>query len=127
MVLRFLVRAVSVWLIVSGSAVAQDPAADVASAVDRLGDFDHAVRIEASQLIRRADPEVAVPALIDALEDRHGMVGLAADQALREITGHRIEVPERPEGMEHAEYNRMRFGALQRGWTAWWAANRRDR
>ena len=59
--LAFTVLAVS-W---PADAVRQNP--DVRGAIDRLGDFDYAVRTKASQDIRRSDPEVAVPALLDAV------------------------------------------------------------
>ncbi len=40
---------------------------DLQSAIEQLGDFDYAVRVEASQTIRRADPAAAVPALLEAI------------------------------------------------------------
>lgn len=45
---------------------AQAPAADLARAIDNLGDFDHAVRVEASRVVRRTPVDVAAPALIEA-------------------------------------------------------------
>ena len=40
--------------------------ADLSRTVAELGDFDYAVRMEASRRIRRLDPEVAVPLLVEA-------------------------------------------------------------
>ena len=67
-------RAVSIaagaaWL-VSGAALAQAPAdlgeLDLAQAIPALGDFDYAVRSEASRVVRRTEAATAVPALIEA-------------------------------------------------------------
>lgn len=44
---------------------AQAPA-DLSRTVAELGDFDYAVRMEASRRVRRLDPEVAVPLLVEA-------------------------------------------------------------
>jgi HEAT repeat protein len=43
------------------------PAADLQAAINRLGAFDHAERSKASRTVRRAEPPVAVPALIGAV------------------------------------------------------------
>ena len=37
------------------------------TSIDQLGDFDYAVRMEASRTVRRVTPEVAGPALLDAV------------------------------------------------------------
>jgi HEAT repeat protein len=64
----------SVVLAVAISALAaQEPkaeaisAAQVKSAIDRLGDLDFSSRMKAAQTVRRAPPAVASPALIDAV------------------------------------------------------------
>jgi HEAT repeat protein len=64
----------TVLLVVAVSALAgQEPkaeaisAAQVRSAIDRLGDLDFASRMKAAQTVRRAPPPVASPALIDAV------------------------------------------------------------
>ena len=41
--------------------------AELRAAVDQLGDFDYAVRMESSRTLRRADPVVVVPILVEAL------------------------------------------------------------
>ncbi len=41
--------------------------AELRAAVDQLGDFDYAVRMESSRTLRRADPAVVVPILVEAL------------------------------------------------------------
>lgn len=60
-------------LVFAEPARAQDDPAptpeQVASAVDQLGQFDHAVRVRASRLIRRARPEVAAVALLRAVDE----------------------------------------------------------
>ena len=48
------------------AAPATQAPADLRRTVVELGDFDYAVRMEASRRIRRLDPEVAVPLLVDA-------------------------------------------------------------
>lgn len=53
----------------AGTAPAAVSAADVASAIDRLGVFDLGIRTEASRTVRRAAAEVAVPALARAARD----------------------------------------------------------
>lgn len=45
---------------------AQAPPADLARAIGDLGAFDHAVRVEASRVVRRTPVDVAAPALIEA-------------------------------------------------------------
>lgn len=57
------------WLLLSAVALAQS-SADLIRAIPALGDFDYAVRTEASRTFRRADAATAVPALIDAA-NRH--------------------------------------------------------
>ena len=37
---------------------------ELGAAIERLGDFDYTARMEASRLVRRADPDLAVPALL---------------------------------------------------------------
>ena len=49
--------------------VAQTISDDLSAAVDRLGDFDYAVRMEASRTLRRADTDAALPVLLDALQN----------------------------------------------------------
>ena len=50
---------------------AVQPALDeLRGAVDRLGDFDYAARMDASRTLRRADPDVVFPLLLDAVQ-RH--------------------------------------------------------
>ena len=51
-----------------GGGSAQTPPERLREAIDRLGDFDYTVRMEASQTVRRADPEVAGPLLRAALQ-----------------------------------------------------------
>ena len=41
--------------------------AELRAAVNQLGDFDYAVRMESSRTLRRADPVVVVPILVEAL------------------------------------------------------------
>ena len=41
--------------------------AELRAAVDQLGDFEYAVRMESSRTLRRADPAVVVPILEEAL------------------------------------------------------------
>ena len=52
------------------AAQAKVTAAQVKTAVDVLGSMDFPVRMEAGRTIRRAEPAIAVPALMDAV-DRH--------------------------------------------------------
>ena len=46
--------------------VAQTNADQLRQALDGLGDFDYAVRMETSRMVRRASPAVAVPLLLEA-------------------------------------------------------------
>ena len=48
--------------------LAQSATDDIRAAVDQLGDFDYAVRMEASRRLRRADVDTSFPALLDAVE-----------------------------------------------------------
>ena len=48
--------------------LAQTATDDIPAAVDQLGDFDYAVRMEASRRLRRADVDTSFPALLDAVE-----------------------------------------------------------
>ena len=43
------------------------PDAELRAAVDKLGDFEYTIRMEASRTLRRADPAVVVPILVEAL------------------------------------------------------------
>ena len=61
-------------LLVSLTCVAHQPVdvlaqtdAELRTAVDQLGDFEHTVRMESSRILRRADPAVVVPMLVEAL------------------------------------------------------------
>ena len=55
------------WLVAAGAtARAQAAPGELAQAIAQLGDFDHAIRVEASRVVRRAEAEAAVPALIEA-------------------------------------------------------------
>ena len=54
------------WLGLGGAPVAAQATDELESAVEQLGDFDHAVRVEASRVLRRAAPEQAIPVLLDA-------------------------------------------------------------
>ena len=73
-------------------------------------------RLAAHQLGELGEPQ-AVPALIDALNDQNPPVRLAADIALRKITGHRAQVD-----FQHGSVEvRSRAAAA---WREWWAANR---
>ena len=47
---------------------AQTPPEQLRQAIDRLGDFDYTVRMEASRAVRRADPRLAGPLLREALK-----------------------------------------------------------
>ena len=57
-------RVARAWLpialgaLVAGPAVAQTISEQLRPTLDLLGDFDHAVRMEASRTVRRAPPEV---------------------------------------------------------------------
>lgn len=63
--MAFLVSwAVPCWLL-AGPGLAQAQVG-LARTVTQLGDFDYAVRMEASRRVRRLDPEVAVPLLVEA-------------------------------------------------------------
>ena len=42
--------------------------AELRAAVDQLGDFEYSVRMEASRTLRRADPGMVVPILLDAIQ-----------------------------------------------------------
>lgn len=55
-------------VLVVHSAAAQTAPADLRAAVDQLGDFDYTARMEASRTLRRADPDAALPVLLDALQ-----------------------------------------------------------
>ena len=73
---RHVLRCLLVWLTVASllgasPALAVGQSAELRSAIDQLGDFDYAVRVEASRVIRRADPTAAVPALVEAIR-HHG-------------------------------------------------------
>ena len=46
--------------------VSAQTADELEAAIERLGDFDYSVRMEASRLVRRADPALAVPVLLRA-------------------------------------------------------------
>lgn len=48
--------------------LAQTATDDLRMAVDQLGDFDYAVRMEASRRLRRADVDASLPVLLDAVE-----------------------------------------------------------
>ena len=48
---------------------AQTPAEQLRQAIDRLGDFDYTVRMEASRAVRRADARLAGPLLREALRE----------------------------------------------------------
>lgn len=52
-------------LLLAATAFAQ-PQADLAGTITDLGDFDYTVRMEASRRIRRLEPGVAVPLLVEA-------------------------------------------------------------
>jgi hypothetical protein len=51
------------------SSLAQTTTKDLRSAIERLGDFDYDVRLEASRVLRRADSETVVPLLLGALRE----------------------------------------------------------
>ena len=48
--------------------VAQTASDDLRTAVDQLGDFDYTVRMQASRTLRRAEADVALPVLLDAVQ-----------------------------------------------------------
>ena len=66
---RILTVGAGLWLMLSTVALAQS-SADLIRAIPALGDFDHAVRTEASRILRRAEAATVVPTLIDAA-NRH--------------------------------------------------------
>ena len=55
-------------VLVVQSAAAQTVSDDLRAAVDQLGDFDYTARMEASRMLRRADPDAALPVLLDAVQ-----------------------------------------------------------
>ena len=68
MTARHVVRKVLLVLVVGASSgLAQTSSEALRTSINHLGDFDYAVRMEASRAIRRATPEVAGPALLDAV------------------------------------------------------------
>ena len=94
---------VLVWLagtvlIASRPADALEQDTDVRGAIDRLGDFDYAIRAEASQAIRRVDPEIAVPALVEAV--RHHADSYVQFRAIVLVYG--FDPPQTPEIFEEA-------------------------
>jgi HEAT repeat protein len=66
MTVRALALLIALTLCVPPSAPAQVPGDALAPAIDNLGVLDYKVRIEASAAVRRAPPEQAVPALMEA-------------------------------------------------------------
>ena len=60
------VAAVIAIALAAAPSLAQTSPEQLRESVDQLGDFDYAVRMEASRAVRRATPELAVPVLLDA-------------------------------------------------------------
>ena len=54
-------------LVGAASALVQTSPETLRTSIDKLGDFDYAVRMEASRTVRRVAPEVAGPVLLDAV------------------------------------------------------------
>ena len=59
--------AIALGALVAGPGVAQTTPEQLRPTLDLLGDFDYAVRMEASRTVRRAPPEVAVPLLVETV------------------------------------------------------------
>ena len=59
--------AIALGALVAGPGVAQTTPEQLHPTLDLLGDFDYAVRMEASRTVRRAPPEVAVPLLVETV------------------------------------------------------------
>ena len=59
--------AIALGALVAGPGVAQTTPEQLHQTLDLLGDFDYAVRMEASRTVRRAPPEVAVPLLVETV------------------------------------------------------------
>ena len=55
------------FVLLAQPSLGQTSTEELQAAVDGLGDFDYDVRMEASRALRRADPEAALPLLLDAL------------------------------------------------------------
>src|SRR6476661_7713240 len=76
----------------AGAIAAQEPAAPVAipaaqlqAAIDKLGDLDFATRTNAARTVRRAAPQQAVPALLQAVAEHTD--GYVRYRALVLLTG----------------------------------------
>jgi hypothetical protein len=92
-------------------------AEQLSQAIGRLGELDHAIRVEASRTVRRASPALAVPALIAAVgEHTDGYVRFRAlvllagfrDPRTRDIMARAIEDPNdrlREVGYAYFEHN----------------------
>ena len=61
--------AIALGALVAGPGVAQTIPKQLRPTLHRLGDFDYAVRMEASCTVRRAPPEVAVPLLVETVSE----------------------------------------------------------
>ena len=77
-------------------ASAQTPSERLRQAIDRLGDFDYTVRVDASRAVRRADPALAVPLLRAALQGHED--SYVQFRALVLLYG--VAAPETAEAME---------------------------
>jgi HEAT repeat protein len=64
---------------------AKTPLAELRAAIDRLGDLDYAARTKAARLVRRTAPAIAVPALLQAVEDHQD--GFVRFRSLILLTG----------------------------------------
>ena len=58
---------IALGALVAGPGVAQTTPEQLHPTLDLVGDFDYAVRMEASRTVRRAPPEVAVPLLVETV------------------------------------------------------------
>ena len=59
--------AIALGVLVAEPGTAQTTPDQLRPTLDLLGDFDYAVRMEASRTLRRAPPEVAVPLLVETV------------------------------------------------------------
>ena len=94
------------------SGVAQTATDDLRAVVDRLGDFDYAVRMEASRTVRRAGADAAFPVLLDALQ--HHEDSYVQFRSLVLIYG--LELPESHSVLEEAldsQNDRVRAAAYE--------------